>query len=399
MKNISNILSAIVCCAACLACSGKLDAKPKLPKVVFEWGEPQVIAKGGYVRVHHMNDGRLMCTYTHGGNGEICYSSDGGDTWTTPEIVYPKFDFTNESGTTTVTVSNPETVQLSADNPYHPGRVIYCVNLRPSKNMSTVYPYSIAYMYSDDNGKSWSEPIVNYQSDRWDVNTLKGCWEPMAMELPDGRVQMYFSDETPYYRDGNKYQNISMFESSDGGDSWGPLRIVCYTPRFRDGMPVTLIYDGKIYLSIEANNVGVRLHPQVLYTTIEDNWSQTVGEVSDFRFDPFKESLESPDFTTGAPYLVQTENFFVISYQSSENADIRVANQRVMEVQACPKSEMKGNIFSTMRGASHPIDIDPNQESVMWNSLCPLGGDEIMACCQYNGQVTLVKGRIKLTDK
>ena len=215
------------------------------------------------------------------------------------------------------------------------------------------------------------------------------------MELPDGKIHMYFTDETPYYKEGNNDQNISVMESSDGGDTWSEPRIVCYTPMFRDGMPITMIYDGKIYLSIESNHVNIRLRPQILYTSLEDNWKETVGEYSKYRFNPFLVSRDSPDFVSGAPYLVQTENFFVLSYQTSENADIKIRTQRIMEVQACLKSEMKRDKFHTMRGTSHPIEANILTEYVKWNSLCPLGGDEIMACCQYNGKVALVRGRIK----
>ena len=69
-----------------------------------------------------------------------------------------------------------------------------------------------------------------------------------------------------------------------------------------------------------------------------------VGQLQARRFTPFLEPLESPEFTTGAPYLIQTE-------------------------------------------------------SVMWNSLTPLGGDDILACCMYNGKVTLVRGTVRLKDR
>ena len=51
-----------------------------------------------------------------------------------------------------------------------------------------------------------------------------------------------------------------------------------------------------------------------------------------------------------------------------------------------------------MRGVSHPVEADIQTESVMWNSLTPLGGDDILACCMYNGKVTLVRGTVRLKD-
>lgn len=377
------------------ACSAEARQKPKLPEIVFEWDAPIILGRGGYTRVLRLSDERLMCSYTHYGNGYACYSLDNGYSWGEPSIIMNKYEWSNENGSTVVGMHNPETMQLSTSNPYYPKRIFYIVNLRPSDKKSSVHPYGIAYVTSDDNGETWSSIKTIFLSEQWDKDVLKGCWEPYLMELPDGNIQMYFADETPYYKQGDKYQNISVMESSDGGDTWSEPRIVCYTPMFRDGMPVTMIYNGKIYLSIESNHVNVRLRPQILYTSLEDNWKETVGEYSKYRFNPFLVSRDSPDFVSGAPYLVQTKNFFVLSYQTSENADIKIRTQRIMEVQACLKSEMKKDKFHTMRGASRPIDVDPRSSHVMWNSLSPLSGDEIMACCQYNGKVALVRGRIK----
>ena len=81
---------------------------------------------------------------------------------------------------------------------------------------------------------------------------------------------MYFSDETPYWRDGRHYQNISLVESRDGGDSWGDVRIACYSEKNRDGMPSAMIYNGNIYLCIETNDseMTTRLHPQIMYNSL-----------------------------------------------------------------------------------------------------------------------------------
>ena len=385
MKNVLITLAALLT----MACTpvGQLQAR-RLPKVEITWEEPLVLSAGGYVRVHPLLDGRLMCSYTHGGRGYARYSSDGGRSWTDETVIYDSFTAHSAAGDVRVTISNPETAQLPASFPSHPGRIFYTVNLRPKDGLSTRHPYGIALRYSDDGGQNWDE------------DTKKGCWEPFILALPDGTLHLYYSDETPYYREGNKYQNISLLESVDGGDSWTKEpRVVCYTPCFRDGMPVTLIYEDRIYLSIESNNVDTKLHPQILYTSLSNPWPQTEGEFSPRRFTPFLEPLESPEFTTGAPYLIQTENFFVISYQTSRGADITDHNRRIMEVQACPKTEMKKNVFHTMRGVSHPIEADIQTESVMWNSLTPLGGDDILACCMYNGKVTLVRGTVRLKDR
>lgn len=128
----------------------------------------------------------------------------------------------------------------------------------------------------------------------------RGCYEPCVLELPDGTVQIYFADETPYYERRLTYQNISVIESKDGGDTWGPARIVCYNEKYRDGMPVAMIHGDWIYVAIEANGQNVKFHPQIVCTRISDNWKTPVYGSSLNRFDPFKTSMESA-FIYAAP--------------------------------------------------------------------------------------------------
>ena len=66
-----------------------------------------------------------------------------------------------------------------------------------------------------------------------------------------------------------------------------------------------------------------------------------------------------------------------------------------MEVQVCPKTEVKDGYFYTMRAPSRPLEVDQsNRENALWNSLCDLGNDEILAVSQYKGKVYIVRGKI-----
>ena len=49
-----------------------------------------------------------------------------------------------------------------------------------------------------------------------------------------------------------------------------------------------------------------------------------------------------------------------------------------------------------MRAASRPLPVDQTtgKENAIWNSLCDLGNDEILAVSQYKNKVYIVKGRI-----
>jgi hypothetical protein len=264
---------------------------------------------------------------------------------------------------------------------------------------SSVFPYTIAVKTSDDAGKTWSAMKHVYKSEIWKENALSGCWEPFVLELPDGTVQIYFADETPYKKKGSNWQNISIIESKDGGDTWSAPRIVSQNGSGRDGMPVVVLLDGILYMAVETSEPGTRLHPIVISSTLEDNWQTPVLTDSPNRFHPFKSSLKSDVVYSGAPYIIVTDNYIVYSYQIADISDDKKENDSrhaAMEVQVCLKSEVKDGVFNTMRAASRPIDLDQWTETAVWNSLCDLGNDEILAVSQYNGYVYLVRGKIIL---
>ena len=52
------------------------------------WDEPEKIVRGGYPRVHRLNDGRLMMCYSLSANIYVRFSDDDGYTWTEdPQVV------------------------------------------------------------------------------------------------------------------------------------------------------------------------------------------------------------------------------------------------------------------------------------------------------------------------
>jgi hypothetical protein len=68
-----------------------------------------------------------------------------------------------------------------------------------------------------------------------------------------------------------------------------------------------------------------------------------------------------------------------------------------LEVQVCPKGEVdERGYFRTMRSPSRPLKVDQTtgKENALWNSLCDLGGDNVMVVSQYKGKVYTVIGRI-----
>ena len=404
-----------------------------LPVISFaiEWEDPKpartankLELSGGYPRIHRLNDGRLMLSYSLSGNGYARFSSDEGETWGAQTEVMSYFDKTSNGVSARMTASVPDFAQLSAGNPYHPGRIIYASNYRPrelvngkttdNKGWTTVHPYTISIRVSDDAGNTWSDRKHLYMSGIWDKNVTVGCWEPFVLELPDGTVQIYFADETPYYP-ASSWHNISVIESKDGGDTWGEVRVVAQNSANRDGMPVATLLGDKILLAVESTDgVHARLHPIVICNPIQDCWRTPVGKGDSHRFHPFTTSLKSDLVYSGAPYIITTDNYIVYSYQISDwwkpteelsrTELVRLAKENnvedhsELEVQVCLKSEVTDGFFYTMRSPSRPfnlVNLDQQSEKAVWNSLCDLGNDEILAVSQKGNLIIYtVRGKI-----
>ena len=130
------------------------------------WDTPVAIDPDGgtYGRVHRLNDGRLMATYTSANAGQVRFSSNNGNTWTAKTTILPAY---TENGLT-YRMDNIEFAQLSSPNPYKPGRIIYAVNERgfykEGKDNIFKTPYHISVCTSDDNGVSRSELTRIYTS-------------------------------------------------------------------------------------------------------------------------------------------------------------------------------------------------------------------------------------------
>ena len=410
MRNFFNIFLTLLVLISGLTIDVNAAGKKGKQTIKVVWDQPEKIVRGGYPRVHRLNDGRLMLCYSSSANTYVRFSDDDGYTWTEDaQVVMKHFSVDNELGKAKVHAANPEFAQLSEDNPHKPGRIIFACNYRPmnpdpkaegdDRFRSSVFPYTIAIKTSDDDGKTWSAMKHVYKSEVWDHNALSGCWEPFVLELPDGTVQIYFADETPYYKKGSNWQNISVIESYDGGTTWSVPRVVSQNGSGRDGMPVVMLMDDMIYMAVETSEPGTRLYPVVVSCTLEENWRNPVLKDSPNRFHPFKKSLQSDVVYSGAPYIIATDNYIVYSYQIADISDDKEDNDSrhaAMEVQVCPKSEVKNGCFYTMRAATRPIDLDQWSETALWNSLCDLGNDQILAVSQYNGYVYLVRGKIVL---
>lgn len=124
---------------------------------------------------------------------------------------------------------------------------------------------------STDQGRSWS-----YLSNVDSSNGPGGLWEPDFLQLANGRLAVFYSNEThPGYS-----QIISEKVSSDNGTNWGPEIWADYQVgggTLRPGMPQSVRMANGTYIMVaEVVNLG---NADVYYKTSPDGmaWSTNLG--------------------------------------------------------------------------------------------------------------------------
>ena len=322
---------------------------------------------GGYGRLIELQDGRLLACCESGGI-KISFSSNKGQSWTTPKLIAP-----NSNNTPNCV---PDLIQLSD------GTIIVGYNPRPSTPYTEDRHFGIRLRRSTNNGKTWSDEIFVYDADYTFEN---GCWEPSFLELPNGELQLYFADESPYTTTGE--QQISLCRSFDGGLTWTEPQRISYRSGFRDGMPVpVLLSDGKnIVVAIEDNGWSdiKDFLPTTVRTPLSNNWKNgTYVNGTSSQRDCSINYNYCPMAKGGAPYLrTLPSGETVLSHQSTygdgDNMKmyVYVGNKQAKDFKAMSRPFYQG----TTKGS-------------WWNSLAVIDTGIVMAVGGLDGKVCMTKG-------
>ena len=390
MKDISvGVVVALCALSALSASTGLGDA------VKIDWSESVDLGPGGYARVHRLADGRFMAAYSAGGGVVARFAlPENLREWSEPIAVARDFTATNGSETVRVHLANAEFAQLET------GRIVYACNLRPKGWRHDIHPCAIAISTSDDAGRTWSPLKVLYRAEVAlpADGVPHGCYEPFVLPLKGNAAQIYFADESPYVEAKCEWQNISLIETADGGESWSAPRIVSYTPERRDGMPVVMELGRWRYMAIESNPAKTRLHPQIVRTKIRDNWRTPVLAPSPDRFEPLASPPDWCKHHGSAPYIVATKNYILLSWHETPLPGDPSATS-VARVAAVPKREITDGRFTTMRGESTPPGMVFGRDRGLWNSLCPLDGDKFLLVSECRGRIKVFQGEIKQIER
>ena len=284
-----------------LTLAALLTATPTCAQVTIRW-QPQtatLIQSGAaYGRMVRLPNRTILCAYSRHATIYVRSSQDNGKTWEreTVAVKYPNGHATNA-----------ELLVLQD------GRVLLMYNERPTDKKS---PYAIGICTSRDGGHTWKDHRRVFTAG---TDQRTGCWEPAAIQLPSGEIQLFFANEAPYRN--TTEQEITRLRSLDSGTTWLDPEPVSFRPRHRDGMPVPLLLaNGKqIAIAIEDNGLAGRFKPAIisLAATVAPD-TLPVG-ANDNRRQPALAQPLSDHVYAGAPYLVQLPSGeTVLSVQSTE---------------------------------------------------------------------------------
>ncbi len=273
---------------------------------------------GNYARIIRLNNGEMLCAYDLERKVWVRHSNDEGKTWQEPIMV---------AASPHGHLTNAELLQLKD------GDVLCLYNERPDSAFGEwkdgtflpttdkePRPFTIQVARSRDAGKAWQSPVTLYTGG---YEFSSGCWEPTAIQLPSGEVQVFFANETPYR--GTNQQEITLLRSLDGARTWRAPETAIFRKGFRDGMPSPLVLNnGKgIVVAIEDNGLHGTCKPVIVYMDIEENWrSGAVGGSSPKRRRALSQPLDAHIYA-GAPYIRQIPHGeTVLSFQQSETGEV-----------------------------------------------------------------------------
>ena len=368
----SVLLSIFACFAACSLSAQAIEG------LRIAWdrsSEVKIAQHGNYARVIRLDDNSFLAAFEHGGSACIAASADLVN-WSSPRPIVSSHHGKSGGLDWHVHVANPE-LCLTRE-----GTLLLAVNYRPSGQAH--YPFSIVICRSEDGGVSWSSPDVLYCAGQ---DFSNGCWEPSFLQLPDGRIHLYFANEGPYV--DSEEQEISVMMSDDDGRSWTSAQTVSFRKNHRDGMPVAAVLGREIVLAIEDNADG-KFKPYTVRSSVDNAWAETIDGKSSFRKRALVDHVDRHVYM-GAPYIVVLPSGeSLLSYQTTE--DRRDAWElSCMEVAVSDSGAMD---FSKR---TRPFDV-PTGRSGKWNSLCVIDSNTVAAVSSTDkdGIVALyvVKGRL-----
>ena len=248
-------------------------------RTIVELGEAELGHRNlHYPRIKKLSDGTYILFYQSSRIGVHCYCalSKDGINWTKGGRVFEAKKIINSGGEPdTRAYSTADAVVL--DN----GDILAFASYRAVKGYKR-FPQDdgLSMRRSTDGGRTWGEVTDIYTSI---------TWEPYAMQLPSGEVQVYFTDSDHDWLPASS--GVTMLRSLDRGRSWTThcqvIRQYRATAKRADGKPGTrkvwtdqmpsavLLGDGRTILAAVESQDSTN-HFKITLVSDDTNWTETL---------------------------------------------------------------------------------------------------------------------------
>ena len=162
-----------------------------------------------YPRIKCLQDGTYIMFYHGSSVGARIYYTLSNDliNWTEPQFLFKPYKVHFEDYDDMRLFVNMDAVVLES------GDLLGVCSFRAMKHYKYGIGSGLMTIRSRDNGKTWEEPRIVYEGPNW---------EPYIIQIPDGRVQIYFTDCDPVIRNSG----TSVIESTNFGYTFGPKKRV-----------------------------------------------------------------------------------------------------------------------------------------------------------------------------
>lgn len=347
-------------------------------KTKIEISEENDTGYNGYARAIQLKDYSLLVAYESNSAFVVKKSENKGFDWSQPIVVSEAQEGVN--------MATPDLVQLQN------GSILLTYNPRPGETAPPSKRFGIKTILSGDGGITWVDEQTVYKGGAEFIN---GVWEPSALQLPNGEIQLFFSNEGIYQKSDE--QNISLLRSQDNGKTWTQEpEITSFRAGGRDGMPSPLYLKNQdeIVFSIEDNESNNQFKPYTIRNSVSENWSNAVDGNDEHRSYALKEKMEESEYAD-APYLAQLKTGeTLLSYQGTDNRNGNELNNADMKVVIGDENAKNFDRPTT------PFLISEGK-SALWNSIAVLEDNTVMALSTTNAfspvnasEVWMIQGRM-----
>jgi hypothetical protein len=283
---------------------------------------PSISATNAYYpRIKKLSDGSYLLLYQQGQVAWNVYMATSKDFVTWTNVSTPLFQseaVTLDDGTKdTRCFSSADAIVLSN------GNILAFAAFRVNNGYKAHPEYNgIMMRRSNDNGKTWGASEIIYKGT---------TWEPYALELGSGELEVFFTDAEPNIGDSG----TSLLRSMNNGKTWTAVGKVIRQKTgtaidgsgktiFSDQMPVAIQLKGQTKIAVATEvRVGTSYHLSMAWDKTGWAYAPLTGESEG----PADRQLNLGPSSAAAPYLVQfPSGETVLSYNTNNVFTMQMGN-------------------------------------------------------------------------